>query len=286
MPTPKKGTTAPPAPPAEETSTVIATIPASDLPATAAQFGTLDGYKADDSRGKEGITSEDLRLPFLSLAQKTSKALDETEDAHIEGLTFGDMYNSELKTVYGKTAIEFIPLSLRKRAYIPDANGRMGESIAWDDPRCDWPSEEQKKSWTTDGKKGKPKPEGVRVMDFVVLLVLEEGPQLAVISFKSKSFGAGQSLATFISMTKGPSFTSKYKVGSVLDTNDAGKFAKFAVQPAGKPTAEMAQFAEAMYESVRGKKIATEDPEGTTDEPAAGTVVEGTVVGEKKDAPF
>jgi hypothetical protein len=105
-----------------------------------------------------------------------------------------------------------------------------------------------------------------------------------VISFKSKSFGAGQSLTTFVNMVKGPAFTAKYKIAAQLDTNDAGKFAKFVVAPAGKPSVEEAQFAETIYESVKDKNIVTDDDKDETDEPA-GTVVEGTVV-EKKDAPF
>jgi hypothetical protein len=276
----KKGTTQP----APETALAPTAKETALAPTAASTFATMEGYKADDHRGKEGITSEDMRLPFLSLAQKTSKAIDETEDSYIEGLAFGDMYNSELKTVYGKGPMFFIPLRHRKRAYLPDENGRMGEAIGWDDPRCDWPTEEQKKNWKG---KGKPKPEGVRVYDWIAILLTDEGPTLVVISFKSKSFGAGQSLTTFVNMVKGPAFTAKYKIAAQLDTNDSGKFAKFVVAPAGKPSVEEAQFAETIYESVKDKNIVTDEDKNETDETpaAAGTVVEGQVV-EKKDAPF
>lgn len=273
--------------------TAVATVQQGETalaPATAAgTFATMDGYKAEDTRGKEGIESTDLRLPFLSLAQKTSKALDQTEDSYIPGLQFGDMYNSETKEIYGKEPVRFIPLRHRKRAYLPDENGRMGETIEWNDRRCDWPDEKGKKAWEAAGKKGKPKPEGVRVYDWVVLLMLESGPQLAVISFKSKSFAAGQSLTTFVSMVKGPAFTAQYKIISLLDSNDAGKFAKFGVMPFGKPSPEEAQFAEGVYESVKDKTIATdetiEDEPGAHDGPST---VDGTVVTEKKkdDIPF
>lgn len=249
-------------------------------PTAAGTFATLDGYKEDDKRGKEGIESSDLRLPFLSIAQKTSKALDETEDSYIDNLSFGDMYNSETKEVYGKDVIYFIPLRHRKRAYLPDENGRMGEAIEWNDPRCDWPTPAEKKA-------GKDKPEGVRVYDWIVLLMLAEGPQLACISFKSKSFAAGQSLTTFVSMVKGPAFTAKYKIVTILESNDAGKYGKFQVAPAGKPTAEEASFAESVYESVKDKQLATDDPDepGSSDGPT--TVID--VVAEPKkddDIPF
>jgi len=249
-------------------------------------FATLEGFGADDHRGKEGIEQSDLRLPFLSLAQKTSKAVDETDDAYIEGLKFGQMYNSETKEIYGSAPLAFLPLKMRKRAYLPDENGRMGEAVEWNDPRCNWPTKEQIEARTKSGWNPKTvdKPEAVRVYDYVVLLLLADGPQIAVISFKSKSFAAGQSLATFISMVKGPSFTAKFTINPALDENDSGKFAKFAVQPAGKPTLEQANFAAAMYDSIKDAKLADDiDPDAPGAEaepvaPAASTT--------KVDAPF
>lgn len=252
-------------------------------------FAPLEGFQSDDVRGKEGIEQSDLRLPFLSLAQKTSKAVDETDDAYIDGLKFGQMYNSETKEIYGGTPLAFLPLVVRKRAYLPDENGRMGESVPWADPRCNWPTKEQVETRTKSGWNPKTvdKPEAVRVIDVVVLLLQEDGPQIAVISFKGKSYGAGQSLLTFISMIKGPSFTAKFQIHPVLDENDSGKFAKFGVQPAGKPTLEQAQFAASMYESFKDAKLAADaDPDApgaeaepvTTTGPAAGAP--------KTDAPF
>lgn len=249
-------------------------------------FAPLEGFKSDDMRGKEGIESSDLRLPFLSLAQKTSKAVDETDDAYIEGLKFGDLYNSETKEIYGKTSLEFLPLKMRKRAYLPDENGRMGETVEWNDPRTAWPTKEVIEARTKAGWNPKTvdKPEAVRVYDYVVLLLLQDGPQIALISFKSKSFAAGQSLATFISMVKGPSFTAKFTINPALDENDSGKFVKFAVQPAGKPTLEQANFAAAMYDSIKDAKLADADPDapGAETEPAAAPAV-GT---KKEDTPF
>lgn len=222
-------------------------------------FAPMEGFDKDSLAGKEGITSEDLRLPYLSIAQKTSKAIDETDDAYIDGLKLGELYNSETKEIYGRGPIQILPLRHAKRAYLPDENGRMGESIAWNDTRCAWPTEDQKRSWTSDGKKGKPKPEGVRCYDWVVLILGEGGPQLAVITFKSKSFAAGQSLTTFVSMIQGPSFTGKFDVKSNLTENTAGKFGQFAVVPAGKPTTEEAKFAAAIYASIKDRKIVPQD---------------------------
>lgn len=235
-------------------------------------FAAMEGFSADDVRGKEGITSADLRLPFLSLAQKTSGALDATEDSYIDGLTFGDFYNSETSQIYGKEPLRIIPLFHRKRAYLPDEKGRMGDPIAWDDARCGWPTKEQAEKRKAAGDKHFDKPEGMQVYDWVVLLMIpDDGPTLAIVSFKSKSFKAGQQLVTFVSMVKGPTFSAQYLLGTALETNEAGKFAKFTVKPAGKPSPEEAQYAGEVYESVKDKNLVTEnDPAepGSSDGPA------------------
>jgi hypothetical protein len=222
-------------------------------------FAPMAGFDASDKSGKEGITAEDWRPAFLCIAQMTSKVKDDTDDAYIEGIKLGDMYNSETKDIYGRGPVEVQLLRHRKRAYLPDENGRQGEEIPWDDPRCEWPTEDQKRTWIADGKKGKPKPEGVRVYDWVVLLLNGAFPQLAVVSFKSKSFTAGQTITKFAGMVQGPSYAAKFAISTQLKENEAGKFGVFSVAPAGKPTQEQAEFAQRMYENVKDRVIPSED---------------------------
>ncbi len=94
--------------------------------------------------------------------------------------------------------------------------------------------------------------------DWVVLLLLADGPRLVIASFKSKSFTAGQSLTTFVNMVQGDAFTARYSIHAELETNEAGKFAKFKVKPAGKPSPEDAQYAESVYESIKDSVIAVD----------------------------
>jgi len=220
-------------------------------------FAPMEGFDVNDRSGKEGITGEDWKPAFLCIAQLTSKAKDETDDAYIEGLKLGDLYNSETREIYGKGPVYVQLLRHRKRAFLPDENGRMGEEVKWGDPRCEWPDEDTKRTWTEDGKKGKPKPEAVRCYDWVAIL---HGPipQIIVITFKSKSFGVGQTLTKFADMIQGPAYTAVFAITSRLKENDAGKFGVFAIAPAGKPTNEQALFAKKVYETTKEKEIPTD----------------------------
>lgn len=262
--------------------------------AIADTFKPMEGFDANDVSGKEGITAADWKPAFICIAQPTSAVKDDSGDAYIEGIKVGDIYNSETKQVFGKGPVEFQLLRHRKRAYLPDENGRMGEEIPWDDQRCEWPTEEEKRDWKG---KGKPHPEGVRVYDWVVLVLNGAFPELAVISFKSKSFGAGQILTKWAGMIQGPAFAAKFHLTSQLKENDAGKFGVFSVATAGKPTPEQAAYAKKIYDAIKDKVIPTDaavndtDDGGTIDADAPGAesepAAEATGGKKKKEkAPF
>ena len=237
-----------------------------------------DNAKAGDTRGTENIDSSDVRLAFIAIAQKTSKAIDPTETGKfIEGLKFLDMYNSETREIYGQGPIKFLPIVLRKRAALLKENGTLGEAVDWNDPRVTW-----------EGAKdaGHDKPEGQQIYDWAVLLL--PSYELVVISFRSKSFSAGKSLNGFVKMRK-PSFAGQYELLVEADKNDKGSFGKFAVRPAGKPTNDQFDYASDVYNTIANSNI-TIAGEGA-DEP--GDAVEGETVQQPaasaksdKDIPF
>lgn len=222
-----------------DTTTALATREANTAMAVA------DQAQRGDTRGTEGIDGDDVRLPFLAIAQKTSGAIDDTSDERIEGLKFGQMYNSETREVYGDGPIEFIPLAMRKRAHLTLPNGKNGEQIDWHDPRCTWEDAQAR---------GLQKPEAKRIYDWVVLIV--PTMEMAVISFYGKSFGTGKSLNSFVRVRR-PSFAGKYALSVGIGENESGKFGKFTVKPAGKPTPEEFEYAEQAFTSIQGATIVT-----------------------------
>lgn len=250
-------------------------------PVATGVLATYEGTDAKDKRGKEGLDGTDLKLAFLAIAQKTSAVVDPTSGGkYIEGINFFDLYNSETKAVYGKGPISFLPLRIRKRADMKGPDGKLlRENVDWNDQRV---------TWEGARAKGLKKPEGVRIYDVVALIL--PSYELVVISFMSKSFGAGQSIATWVQTRSGPAFGGKYTLSVFVDKNDAGSFGMFQVRPAGKPTAEEFEFAESAYQMVAGRNIVTEDQHaddepGSHDGPAP---VDGEVVERKapENTPF
>lgn len=219
-------------------------------------LATVDGADRKDVRGKEGIESSDMVLPFLAICQKTSPQLESDSPKFIDGVKFLDLFNSLTSEVY-EQPVEFIPLVLRKHAIefnpFNEGGGIKDRNVDWNDARCEF-----------DGDN---KPTATRFYDWAVLLV--PSMELIVLSFKSTNISAAKQLNQFVSMRQGPAFAGKYKVKVVGKQNQYGKFGVLMVQPAGKPDTDAYEFATQVYDSIKGKTIVVEheaEPEGGTRE--------------------
>lgn len=220
-----------------------------------------EGYQANDARGKENIDSTDVTLPFLGLAQKTSPQIEPSDAKYIDGLQVGDFFNSLTGEQYGAGPIEFIPIVLKKHAIefnpFEEGGGIKDRSVPWDDDRCQFHGDE--------------KPTATRFYDWAVLLV--PSMELIVLSFKSTNISVAKAFQQIINVRPGPAFAGKYKLVSKDGQAKVGTrtivFKKFSITPAGKPDADQAQFAEGVFESLKGKNIQVDhvaEPEVTSAE--------------------
>jgi hypothetical protein len=214
------------------------------IEAKQAAMAVFEGVSADDTRGTENIGTDDVRVPFLAVAQKNSKAVDKTEAAYIPGLELGQMYNSESREIYGDGPVEFLPLVMKRRAHLIIGNtGKNGEEIDWNDPRLDYDP-------------NRDKPIARRIYDWGVMLL--PSMERVIVSFYGKGFNAGQTLNRLVKLRK-PAFAGKYTLSTTVEKNDAGVFGRFIVAPAGKPTADEFAIAELMYESMQTQNIVSDD---------------------------
>lgn len=246
------------------------------------------GLEAGDIQGTENFASDDVKLPFLAIAQKTSKAIDPTEGKFIAGLKFGEIYNSETQDILGAGPIEFMPVKLVKRACLKTDKGTLGERVEWDDPRV---------TWDGANEAGLKKPEGVRIYDWAVVLV--PSMERVVLSFQSTSFGAGKTLITIIdkyatlAKMSGKGFRPyqlKFALTAAIDKNDFGSFGKFIVKLSQTPVlAEEFAFANGWFGSLKGKNIVTEDSQDVVDGevvPQGGSRSEKQPARSDQDIPF
>lgn len=226
-------------------------------------LAVADGFEKNDSRGKEGIGSGDVTLPFIALVQKTSKQIDPSESKYIEGSKFLDLFNSITNENYGPGPVEFIPIILKKHAIefnpFDSGGGIKDRDVPWDDERCQFNGDE--------------KPSATRFYDWAVLLL--PSMELVVLSFKSTNIGVAKQFQQLVQLRPGPAFAGKYAVKSALGKNNFGTFAKFAITPAGKPAPEQVSFAQEVYDGLKGVNIVVDH---VADQEEGGTTAPSTPV--------
>lgn len=180
---------------------------------------------ADDIRGIDGITKDDIQLPRLALAQGISPELIDTNERYIPDLKVGQLFNNVTREVIGKGPIEFTVLRADPPRYVEfiprkEGGGIRDFNVPANDPRTQFgPGGEQ--------------PVATKFYDFVIatLPIAADDPMSSVIglSFKSTGLKVARNLNTLMLLRKSPSFAGKYKLVTGTATNSKGTFAVYLI---------------------------------------------------------
>ena len=210
--------------------------------------------------GREEITSDDIQMPRLAIAQGLSPQIQDGDPLFIEGLKFGHLFNSLTGHNYGEGPIEFFIIKKSKRGveFIPRAEGGgiRDRNVPLDDERMQW-----KKG--ADGKDIKP----VATLFHEYLIVLAETKELIGLSMKSTNIKVAKVLNGLIQVRNQDIWEGKYKVGVVKTKNEYGTFGVYVVANAGWATDEESAELKAMFEGFAEKEVTIH--EGDTDDDAA-----------------
>jgi hypothetical protein len=186
-----------------------------------------------DKTGTEDITSEDIRLPRLGIAQGLSPQLTPGETSYIESLKLFEMFNDSTSEVYGKGPLYFVPVrrDVRCIEFIPriEGGGVKDLNVPRNDPRVT-----QWREVEIDGQKKRLPPVATIFSEFIVLLLKSGGQtEPIVISVKhTNKFNrkAATDLTGFIKMhaSQGaksvPIYGVIYSIESKPEKNDRGIF--------------------------------------------------------------
>lgn len=237
--------------------------------------GTLERPKAldpNDRRGTENITSDELRLPRLGIAQGLSHEMTPGDSLYIQGLTHFDMFNTLNQEIYGKGPITFVPLrrDTRRIEFKPreEGGGVVDMDVPPNDPRLDW---------TTDDEGNRIPPQATLFTEFIsVLLRPGKPPEPIVISIKhtnKENRRAAENLTTFIKLRNAPIFAGLYTIDtSIPAKNDKGTYGVPTIKnkgfipldtPAGKA---LYDYVEKLAMSLEGKEVIVDREPGADDE--------------------
>jgi hypothetical protein len=181
------------------------------------------------AEGTEHLTSDDVHMPRLVLAQAMSPQLNKANPEYVEGLGVGDLFNSVSGLVYGSgplhfsvlvshppRAIEFAPLS--------DGGGVLDLNVPLTDPRLQF------------GPNGE-HPQATKFYDYVLFLIDSE--EVIALSLARSGIKAAKSLNGLIMMRGSAIYTGLYTVESVQATSKEGTYITWKFRNDG--TASVAQ---------------------------------------------
>lgn len=209
------------------------------------------------AKGTEHIKREDLQLPRLNLAQALSPEVQEVDPKWIRDLKPGDMFNSLTQAIYGRGPLQFIVLrgdAPRWIEFIPrnEGGGIRDMNVPAGDPRT---------KFREDGRH----PEATKFYDFVIMLWPSK--EVVAMSMKSTQLKVARTLNALIKLRNAPIFSGLYALSSRQEKNAKGTFFVFSVKNAGwLPDQESYQFAEQMFESIKGRELVIDREPGEDDD--------------------
>jgi hypothetical protein len=225
-----------------------------DLPAVLPAEGTAlaapEWLQVGDVRGTEDIGSEDVQMPRLSLAQKTSKQLEEGNPKLIPGLKICDLFNDLTRTIYGRGPLYFTVLRRDRPRWIEfipldEGGGIRDKDVPHDDPRT---------QWTTDEKGNGVGPKATKFYDFIVMLVPTR--EVIALSFKSTGLKVAKQLNGLMKMRNKPSFAGRYTLTTAMDPGTGkGAYAVYLVANAGWVSKDEYLYGETLFEGLRNRVI-------------------------------
>lgn len=270
----------------EEKKDAVATIPKG-----MEEFMTLDRPAGKDEGylGTEGITRDDILMPRMAITQLTSKELIPTDERYIDGLKFGDLFNSVSKKIYGKGPLHFLILRRDEPRWmefnpLDQGGGIKDRNVPKGDPR------------TAFGPKGE-KPLATMFCDYIVLLLTDLNPadpigNIIALSLKSSGVQAAKHLNLLITQ-RGEKLICKgiYEVitASKVDKKSQGSYSIYKFKNAGwlKEGSAFEKQVIELFESWKDREVRIDDDDTLPADPdAPGDAVEQPTAVADADVPF
>lgn len=214
-------------------------------------------------RGFEGgLTQDDLIIPRTKLIQALSPEITEGL-----GVRPGAIINSLTKEVLPD---EFIPIFMFKNyiRFNPRSKADPLFDSAFEPGAVIWkstdPEDPKVVAETRFGPNGE-KPIATTFLNFFSCFPGVAMP--VIVSFSKTSYKAGRQLLSLAKFCGGDMFSRKYRLASLMETNDIATYAVFKVAPAGASSPEEYKLCERLWSDFSEKAKDIQVHEDITDEP-------------------
>lgn len=203
------------------------------------------------TEGTEDIKQKDIQLPRLSLAQKTSKQIEEDDPLYIEGLKFRDIFNDLTEQNYSRGPIQIAVIRAIKPRGVEFKPFDEGGGVV----DLDVPLDDERMKFGPNGEA----PVATLFYDFLVLVLEEDGvpklENLVVLSFRNTGIRTAKLLNSLIKMRNAPIYAGRYAVSSDQDSNAKGTYAVWKVKNMGWVTEQEYAITKQLHETFKDQNV-------------------------------
>ena len=205
--------------------------------------------------GTEHMKADDIKLPRLKIAQKTSPEIDKDNPAYIKGLEMGDYFNDVSQENYGRGPLTFSVVRGYAPKFIefaPRGNGGAGGgvldmNVPAGDPRTQF-------TRSDDGKSVKPR--ASKIYDFIIVLHRGDGKrEMVTWSLASTGLKVATLLNAFIAERQADIYYGAYTMQAISKTSPAGPYYSHVVKNAGWIAEAEIEWYRAKYELLKDAQV-------------------------------
>jgi hypothetical protein len=213
---------------------------------------------SNQQRGFEGgIDQEDLIIPRAKLIQALSPELTEG----LEGIKVGSIINSITKEILPQ---EFIPIFTFKNyiRFNPRSKDDPNFNSDFEPGAVIWKSTDPHDPRVVEEARFGPRGEKPLAVTFLNFFSYFPGiPMPIIVSFSKTSYKVGKQLLSLLKFCGEDMFARKYRLSSVMETNDIATYAILKVTPVGKVSEEEFKICERLWNdfSARSRDIQVHD---------------------------
>lgn len=203
----------------------------------------LQKINPGDTRGNEGVGTDDLTIPRIELCQSLSKCRKKSDPAYIPGIEEGMFYNNVTRAIYGKE-IAVVPVAFVKEFLLwrdQKLGGGFGGAYSnMQDAEAALNTQDNPDEW-----------EAVATNQQFVLVVSGNRLEEAVISMAKSKNRVSKDWNSLIRINGGPRFSRRYMLKGVEAQNQQGKdYFNFTVENFGYADEATYLSGEAAYRSI------------------------------------
>lgn len=194
--------------------------------------------------GSENITSSDLIIPRVEVAQAQSKCLSKKDPGYIEGISAGDLYNTVTRRNYG-TNVVFVPIYFNREYLLWKDRSEGGGGF-----RGHFPTELE----AIQHKRTLDDADVVTCQEthqqFGLVLNSDGSMDEVFVSMARTKLKASRSFNSLARMNGGDRFGRQYLLTTVEESNDKGDFWNYAFANHGYPKEAAYTKANRLYEQI------------------------------------